>query len=177
VVVNSLEKALEGVDLSAATSSIGYSEGDILRQAISLEDFVNNIAPRARKIAIIFGRESTGLTRGELLKADFLVTIPANPEYPVLNVSQAVAIFLWELWKKRGAKPKNIPPRASREDLEKVLGVVNEITSLIVSPSDKKERCNLVWKRILFRSVPSTQEARVLLYWAQRILRTLSKTS
>ncbi|MEM0000962.1 MAG: TrmH family RNA methyltransferase [Desulfurococcaceae archaeon] len=173
VIVDRLEKAFEGVDLVAATSAIGYSEGDALRQAISLEDFVDRVIPRARKVAIVFGRESTGLTREELSKADFLVTIPASPEYPVLNVSQAVAIFLWELWKRVGARPVNIPPRATREELEKVLDTINGITALVAPLEDRRKRCELVWRRLLLRSVPSVYEARVLLYWARRVLRKL----
>lgn len=177
VIVDSLEKAFEGVDIVAATSAIGYSEGDALRQAISLEDFVDKVVPRARKIAIVFGRESTGLTREELSKADFLVTIPANPEYPVLNVSQAVAIFLWELWKRTEIKPVNVPPRATREDLEKVLNTISEVTALTITAEDKRRRCDLVWRRLLLRSVPSVYETRVLLYWARKVLRKLGVLS
>ena len=176
-VVDSLEKALEDVDVSVATTAKGFSEGDVIRQAVSIEDFVNNIVTTRRegKLALIFGRESTGLTREELLKADYLVTIPANLDYPVLNVSQAVAIFLWELWKKMGTKPTNIPPRATREDLEKILDVVKEATLLTISPEDKRKRCLLAWRRLLFRSSPSVYEARVMLYWTRKVLRKLKE--
>lgn len=176
IVVNTLDEALKGVDVSVATSAIGYSEGDVVRQAISIEDFVERVASRVEKIALIFGRESTGLTREELLKADFLVTIPANPEYPVLNVSQSVAIFLWELWKKSGVRSSNIPPRATREEVESVLNVLNEVTSRVITHFDKRKRCGLVLKSTLFRSALSAQEARVLLYWARKINRKLYET-
>ena len=183
VVVSSLEEALKGVDVSVATSAIGYSEGDVVRQAISIEDFVKLVLPRANKVALIFGRESTGLTREELSKADFLVTIPANPEYPVLNLSQSVAIFLWEIWKFSRVEPRNIPPRASREDLEKIIESLREITELVVPSIDKRSRCLAVLRRVLYRSRPSVYEAKVLHYWVKRALRKLdildkgSKTS
>jgi len=178
VIVSSLEEAIKGVDISVATSAIGYSEGDVLRQAISIEEFVNTVLPRANKIALIFGRESTGLTREELAKADFLVSIPANPDYPVLNVSQAVAIFLWEIWKRRSVTPTNLPPRASREDLDKILDVLGEITQCVITTLDKASRCNRVLRTVLYRSRPSQYEARVLLYWSRRVLRKLkSQTS
>lgn len=173
-VVERLEDAISNVDLSVATSAIGYSEGDMLRQAISIEDFVDKVLPRAGKIALVFGRESTGLTREELLKMDFLVSIPANPEYPVLNISQAVAIFLWEIWKRSGVKPLNIPPRASREELDRLLGVLQEITSKVVSADDKANRCSITWRRILYRSQPSVNEAKVLVYWARRVNRKIN---
>lgn len=174
VVVGSIEEATKGVDVVVATSAIGHSEGDVLRQAISLEDFVNTVVPRARKIAIIFGRESTGLTREELSKADFLVTIPANPEYPVLNVGQSVAIFLWEIWKKTAqSQPGNIPPRAPREELEKVISTFGEVVARAVPSADKRERCSITLKRIIYRSRPSTYEVKVLYYLAKRIVRKL----
>ncbi|MEM4717992.1 MAG: TrmH family RNA methyltransferase [Desulfurococcaceae archaeon] len=178
VVTSSLEDALRDVDLSIATSAIGFSEGDIVRQAISIDHLVERIIPRTGRIALIFGRESTGLTREELLRADFLATIPANPEYPVLNISQAVAIFLWEIWKRSRVKPGNIPPRASREDIEKITRVIGDITRVVVSSGDKVRRCELALRRVLYRSALSMNEARVILYWARRVARKLGeKTS
>lgn len=176
VIVDNLEKALEGVDVSVATSAIGFSSGDVIRQAISITDFVEQLAFKAGKIALIFGRESTGLTREELLKADFLVTIPANPDYPVLNISQAVAIFLWEIWRRMGLKTTNIPPRASREDVEKVLRVLKDVTSLVVPSEDKVRRCNIVLRRLVYKSLPSVYEVKVLLYWARRVERRVRIT-
>ncbi|MCC6034197.1 MAG: RNA methyltransferase [Desulfurococcaceae archaeon] len=173
IVTSSLEEALKGVHISVATSAIGYSECDVVRQAIAIEDFAEKIYPRAEKIAVVFGRESTGLTREEILKTDFLVTIPASLKYPVLNVSQAVAIFLWELWKREKKVAANIPPRASREDVTKLLSILERIIGLTVSSEDKKRRCNLVLKRTLMRSLPSQYELKVLLYLARRLIRKL----
>lgn len=178
IVVASLEEALKGVDVTVATSAIGYSEGDVLRQAISLEDFVNTVLPRVEKIALIFGRESTGLTREELSRADFLVTIPASREYPVLNVSQSVAIFLWEIWKKTSqATSTNVPPRASREELERLVAIFNEVINRVVPSADKRERCLVTLKRIIHRSRPSTYETKVLHYLARRVVRKIDMLS
>ncbi|MEM1639750.1 MAG: TrmH family RNA methyltransferase [Desulfurococcaceae archaeon] len=173
VIVDNLDKALKDVDVSVATSAIGFSDGDTIRQAISIEDFVEKVVVKARKLALVFGRESTGLTREELMKTDFLVTIPANPDYPVLNLSQSVAIFLWEIWKRTGLKPSNIPSRATRGDIEKILSILDTITSQIVSSEDKIKRCNIVLRRIIYRSLPSVYEAKVLLYWARRVERKI----
>lgn len=171
IIVNDLEEALRGVDVSVATSAIGYSESDVLRQAISIDEFVDVVLPRVDRLALIFGRESTGLTRSELEKADFLVTIPANPEYPVLNISQAVAIFLWEIWRKRGLKPVNLPPRASREELGKVISSLRELLVQTIPDREKRDRCLLVVRRLIYRSRPSVYEAKVLYYLTRKILR------
>ncbi|MEM5527321.1 tRNA (cytosine(32)/uridine(32)-2'-O)-methyltransferase TrmJ [Gammaproteobacteria bacterium AS21] len=49
-------------------------------------------------VAIIFGRESKGLLNEELQKCNFHLFIPTNPEYPVLNISQAIQIVCYEIW-------------------------------------------------------------------------------
>ncbi|MEM2024947.1 MAG: TrmH family RNA methyltransferase [Desulfurococcaceae archaeon] len=174
-IVSDIEEALKGVDVSVATSAIGFSEGDLVRQAIPIDVLVKSIPSRVTKLALIFGRESTGLTREEILRSDFLSTIPANPEYPVLNISQSVAIFLWELWKQKSVKPVNVPPRAGRAEVENILLLLREITASSISNRDKQARCELVLRRTLYRSAPSMYETRVLLYWARRVLRKLKE--
>ncbi|MDO4895918.1 MAG: RNA methyltransferase [Moraxella sp.] len=44
-------------------------------------------------IAILFGREDRGLTNDELSLADYHIQIPANPNYPVLNVASSVQVI------------------------------------------------------------------------------------
>ncbi|MEM0355124.1 MAG: TrmH family RNA methyltransferase [Desulfurococcaceae archaeon] len=176
VIVDSLEKALEDVEVSVATSALGFSDTDMVRQAVSIEDFIKMIHGRTRSLAIVFGRESTGLTRNEILKTDYLVTIPANPEYPVLNISQSVAIFLWEIWKIRGAEAPNIPPRISRDDLELLLSKLREIVELTVGVDYKVERIITALKRVFYRAKPSIYEYRVIKYWVLRTLKKLRET-
>ena len=48
--------------------------------------------------ALIFGPEDRGLSNLELNYAQRFVTIPAHPEYSVLNLAQAVAICAYELY-------------------------------------------------------------------------------
>jgi TrmH family RNA methyltransferase len=53
--------------------------------------------PDAKAVAILFGRERTGLTNAELDRCHYLVQIPGNPEYPSLNIAAAVQIIVYEL--------------------------------------------------------------------------------
>ena len=48
-------------------------------------------------VAIVFGRESSGLTNEELHKADYHVVIDANPDYSSLNLAQAVQVLCYEI--------------------------------------------------------------------------------
>lgn len=47
-------------------------------------------------VSIVFGAERTGLINQELSWAQRIIEIPANPDYPVLNLGQAVQIIAYE---------------------------------------------------------------------------------
>lgn len=47
--------------------------------------------------ALLFGRESRGLSNRELDRCHNLVHIPANPQFPSLNIASAVMVLLYEL--------------------------------------------------------------------------------
>jgi TrmH family RNA methyltransferase len=49
------------------------------------------------KSAILFGRESTGLSNDELERCHHLLHIPCNPQFSSLNVAAAVQIVAYEL--------------------------------------------------------------------------------
>lgn len=54
---------------------------------------------RGDKVAILFGAERSGLTNDELLRADAIVSIPVNPAFASLNISQAALVMAYE-WAK-----------------------------------------------------------------------------
>lgn len=48
-------------------------------------------------VAILFGREHSGLSNEELDRCQHLINIPANPNYSSLNLAAAVQVFAYEL--------------------------------------------------------------------------------
>ncbi len=75
-------------------------------------------------VALVFGRERTGLTNEELQQCHYHVNIPANPEYSSLNVAMAVQTLCYEIrmsWlaQQESALPvadeAEYPPQASME--------------------------------------------------------------
>ena len=59
---------------------------------------------RSRDITIVLGRDDTGLAKEELRECDALVFIGTNEAYPVLNISHALAIMLYEFTMPKFAK-------------------------------------------------------------------------
>lgn len=53
-----------------------------------------------RKIALVFGRESKGLSNEELRCCNMVSTIPTAVKQPSVNVAQAVMIYCYELYQR-----------------------------------------------------------------------------
>jgi len=48
------------------------------------------------KAGLVFGPEASGLDNEDVVRADCLVTADLNPDYPSLNLAQAVLLMAWE---------------------------------------------------------------------------------
>jgi tRNA/rRNA methyltransferase len=66
-----------------------------LREAVS--EIVDASPPP--KTAILFGPETSGLDNETVSHADRLIHFPTNPDFPSLNLAQAVLLFGWE-WRQ-----------------------------------------------------------------------------
>ncbi len=75
-------------------------------------------------VAVVAGREDSGLTNEELDRCHALVTIPTAPDHRSLNLAQAVGIMVYEAWLARGGEagglkpPRRSAPRAPAAKLE-----------------------------------------------------------
>ena len=81
----------------------------------------------AGPVAIVAGREDSGLTNEELDRCQLLVTISTDPTHPSLNLAQAIAIMAHELWVVRGGDavpfkpPRNVADPATAGQLASLL--------------------------------------------------------
>jgi len=98
-VVDSLQDAIADCQLVIGSSarserSLSWSVFDS-RQCgeVVAEEIAKN---KKAKVALVFGRERTGLTNEELSFCHHLVHIPTNPDYSSLNVASAVQILAYE---------------------------------------------------------------------------------
>jgi TrmH family RNA methyltransferase len=53
------------------------------------------------EVALVFGREHSGLSNDELELCNYLVHIPTNPNYSSLNVASAIQVVAYELYMAR----------------------------------------------------------------------------
>ncbi len=57
-------------------------------------------------VAVVAGREDSGLTNQELDLCGLVVTIATDPRHPSLNLAQAVAIMAYECWNAAGGESR-----------------------------------------------------------------------
>ncbi len=68
---------------------------------LTIDESINLINENSNlKFSILFGNEKSGLSNKELLICDYLVNIPTHKDYKSLNLSAAVQIFVYDLYKK-----------------------------------------------------------------------------
>jgi tRNA/rRNA methyltransferase len=74
---------------------------------------------RSQRVAILFGPERSGLNEAELALCQYLLSIPADPGFPTLNLAQAVLIVCYELYTREedDRSGEDLPVLASQEEL------------------------------------------------------------
>ena len=96
-VYETLDQAIEGCHLvigaSARLRTVEWPQLDPRMCAAKVLEECG----RDAEVALLFGRESSGLSNAELDRCHYLVHIPANPEFSSLNLSQAVQVLGYEL--------------------------------------------------------------------------------
>jgi len=172
MIVEKLEDALTGVEMSACTSAVASRGDDVLRVPITPSEFAQLAASARGVVAVVMGRESTGLTRRELSLCDVMVNIPSSHSYRALNLANATAIVLYELYKIRSGNiiPRKPPPRDVRVLLE---SYASELASLTISDKAKASEVTLAFKRLFSRCDLSLEEARRILFLLSRATRRL----
>ncbi len=158
---------LKRFDYVIATTARGKSYSNIRRLAIFPEDLTLPMSLKPLKIAILFGKESRGLTNEEINLADIALRIPTNSEYSALNLSHACGIILYEIFKKiniltigRGENPVLL---ADRKDRLILYNLVKDIIEKLKIRSYKEENVFLAFKNIFGRSLMSTKELSLIL--------------
>ena len=96
-IFDNLEKAICDCDLVLASCGrIDISKNSFFESSENIFNWTSSFK-KINNLAIIFGREDSGLTNNELLLANKTFNIPTSKNNPSLNLSHAVSIVLYEL--------------------------------------------------------------------------------
>lgn len=137
--------------------------------------------PLETPTALVFGPESSGLTREELALCEPLVAVPCAPELPTLNLAQAMLIVAYELHLARSGGTLE-EPRERRGDGEGAgLATAAELEGLFeqaglalrsigFARDTTFERVRLDLRHLLSRAAPSGREVALLRGICRRVV-------
>jgi tRNA (cytidine32/uridine32-2'-O)-methyltransferase len=169
---DSLAEALTGCRLvfgsSARLRSLEWPQVDPAGAASRL------IGEAARgEVALVLGRESSGLSNDELALCHFLVHIPTNPDFSSLNVAAAAQVFAYEIRRtllaRENATPDLVPGLDDRPELataEEMDGFHDHLMrTLIAIDYADRDQCTTLsrrLRRLFHRARPDRTELNIL---------------
>ncbi|GAK85262.1 tRNA:Cm32/Um32 methyltransferase [Vibrio ponticus] len=167
-VVDSLEEAVKDCALVVGSSARSRTlEWPMLEPRECGEKCA--VEGQTSKVAIVFGRERTGLTNDELQTCHYHVCIPANPEYSSLNLAMAVQTIAYEIrvaflaQEKQGFAEQAQEAYPRHEELEMFFAHLEKVmvdTQFISADQPNKVMNKL--RRLFSRARPELQELNTL---------------
>jgi len=156
-ITSDFESAVSDCFLVVGTSGIvTQGEGHYIRIPLTPRELAERTVEHEGKIALVFGREDLGLTQEQLMRCDLLVHIPAHDGYPVLNLSHAVTVLLYEIFAAQGAPSK--PNPATDNEKELLFRNFSALLEAIEYPSFRREKTNVMFRRMMGRAIPTKYE-------------------
>jgi tRNA (cytidine32/uridine32-2'-O)-methyltransferase len=165
-----LASALDGCRLAIATSA--------RRRTVPMPEHTPPEAARRLiadaeqgEVALVFGRERTGLENDELQLCHASVSIPANPEYSSLNLAAAVQVLAYELRVATlSAQPPSSPAAVDPDEMpatfEAMEGFFEHLGELLDDIDFHKGRSPEMvtqrLRRLFLRARPDPRELRIL---------------
>ncbi|HEX9341624.1 MAG TPA: RNA methyltransferase [Thermoplasmata archaeon] len=172
--VGSLDEALKDADLVVGTTGITTkSERRFPRISVTPREFATRVAAMDGTLAVLFGREDFGLLDEELARCDALVSIPAAAGYPVLNLSHAAAILLYEMF---AGKPEPRPREASGSEKEHLHSAFRDLLIATNYPTHLRARTQIMFRRLVGRAVPSKWEFHTFMGVLTRATKTIRRS-
>ena len=96
-IVPTLAQAVADCGLVVGTSARGRHVPWPLMTPRQCAAKAREVIPAGNQVAVVFGRESRGLTNEELHLCNAHVHIPTNPDFSSLNVASAIQVLCYEL--------------------------------------------------------------------------------
>ena len=120
VITDSLDQAIAGCHLVIGSSA---RPRDLALEGLTPRQSAELVISQSdeTEVAIVFGREHAGLTNEELLKCQYHLHIPSNPDFSSLNLAQAVQVIAYEI------RIKHLQPPATVQTSEQLLASAQQI--------------------------------------------------
>jgi tRNA (cytidine32/uridine32-2'-O)-methyltransferase len=165
-VFSSIEEAVKNSKIIFATSARERTIEWPVASAKDAAQEINQLAAENIEVSILFGREDRGLTNEELQLSNKHLIIPADPEYPVLNIAMSTQVVCYELYQASHNEPigpwQDFPEYTSQE-LQHLIDHFNETVFKLdlIDPKNPKQILTRM-ERMFRRLYPDQMEGNFL---------------
>jgi len=163
---DTVDQAVKKFDIVLATSA---RRRDIQKKHISLSNFSNFLNKYDKaNIGIMFGPEASGLSNHDLSLANFIIQVPTANKLTSLNLSHAVIVVCYEIFKsthlKKEKKVKILNKLASKKSIQNMIIFLEKLLDQkkFFKPPEKKKSMILNINNIFGRLELSDKEMRIL---------------
>jgi tRNA (cytidine32/uridine32-2'-O)-methyltransferase len=119
-------------------------------------------------VALVAGREDSGLTNEELDACNTVVTIATDPGYTSLNMAQAIAVMAYEVWtaaeghRQKVKRPRRPAPPATVGEYERLFADWRRgLWSLEFFKTRHEAHVLRTFREVLFRAALDQREAKL----------------
>lgn len=95
-----LPGAIADCDFVFATTARGR---ELVKEVVTPEramEMARAMGAAGKRVGVLFGPERAGLENDDIIRANAIVTVPVNPEFPSLNLAQCVLLLGYE-WRRQ----------------------------------------------------------------------------
>jgi tRNA/rRNA methyltransferase len=155
-VVDTFEDAVKDADIVVATTGKpgAHINSHVRSPYYNPKELAAMLEDKSGTVALVFGREDCGLVNDIVEKCDIVAYVPTSKEYPIMNLSQAVAIILYELSGFKGGNKA----LANRELMDVFYGHYEKLLESISYPKHKKDKTMMMLRRIYGRAMLNPRE-------------------
>ncbi|MYF89772.1 MAG: RNA methyltransferase [Boseongicola sp. SB0676_bin_33] len=105
-VVGSTSEAVSSATFVLATTARSRElKKDVLTPQAAMEDAAAKVAG-GQDVAVLFGPERAGLRNDDVARANAIISVPVNPQFPSLNLAQCVLLTAYEWRRASGSAPR-----------------------------------------------------------------------
>jgi tRNA/rRNA methyltransferase len=121
------------------------------------------------RAALVFGAETSGLREGEIALCGRRALIPAHPDQPSLNLSHAVMVAAYEVF-RAAARPAAGAARSRHGDREEMLALLREgLLAVGALPPANTDGFFAEWRALFQRADLGEKEVRLLEHLARKL--------
>jgi len=166
-ICKNFDDATKDCDMLVATSGIWRRGRSNLNRVYFAEDAVERLKALGKNkvVGLLIGRDDTGLKNEEIDRCDMLAYISTDPEYPVLNISHALAVMLY-LMRRSGLRDYHSElatkeETLDRHELKKLFEVFDEL--IAGRRIRNKKAVSGSFRRLIRMAQPNQQELHAII--------------